>query len=76
MGRLSGVFAAPVTEPTALPSLSSATTVAWAVEDAPADLTVTATEPVFRLGVLTTVSMAAVGTGSIQTVCQMPDVAV
>ncbi|CAM5734392.1 hypothetical protein SBADM41S_01582 [Streptomyces badius] len=62
--------------PTILPSRSRATAVIRASADAFAELTVTARRPVSMSGVVVKESMAAGATGSIHTVCQMPEVGV
>ncbi|CAO0827335.1 hypothetical protein SMICM17S_12389 [Streptomyces microflavus] len=71
--RLSSRLAGPVTVPTTLPLRSRATAVIRALPDAFAELTVTARRPVSMFGVVVRESMAAGATGSIQTVCQMPE---
>lgn len=58
---------------TILPLASRATALTLASGDALAELTVTARLRESMSGVVTSSSTAAVATGSIQTVCQMPD---
>ncbi len=72
-GSFSCLLAGPVTLPTTLPRWSRATASTRAVADAPADSTVTARVLVSMSGVVTTLSMDVSATGSIQTVCQMPE---
>lgn len=76
-GSRRAVPAAPVTEPALRPSRVNAVAVTFAPGEVPAPgRTVTASEESATSGVSTSESTDASGTGSIQTVCQMPELGV